>query len=143
LIAAGAAVALTALVIVVSTIGGGDDAIGGPAPDECVKAWNADNAALAYGRHNFTFHKYEGALVTYLDDAGEVVDADEGRCAVVFPSRALDPEPPAAGQILEGRQWMPISTLDRVELPRVAELQAEAAGEPNTHLDVYGRITAF
>ena len=88
--------------------------------------------ALAYGRHNFNFHCYEGALVTYLDrDAEEVDSAERGRCAVIFPSQALDPEPIAAGEVLQGGRWDPISELEGVELTRVGELQVAAAGAPN------------
>jgi hypothetical protein len=111
----------------------------------CIKAWNADEAALAYGRHNFTFHLYEGALVTHLDADGDEVDAGApgALCAVIFPSEALDAEPFAAGQVLRGGNWMPISSLDRVQLTRVAELQVLAAGQPNTTLDVEGALAAL
>jgi hypothetical protein len=107
-----------------------------------VRSWNADRAARAYGRHNFSFHFYEVALVTYLtDDGREVASGEGGMCAVIFPSRALDPEPFAAGQVLRGRDWIPISSLEAVPLARVADLQALAAGSPNTKLDVTGELT--
>ncbi len=140
-IAAGAAVALIAIVAVVAATSGGDGSDRGEviADSECIEAWNDDPSARAYGRHNFSFHLYKGALVTFLDDEGNEVGAGEGGlCAVVFPSEVLDAEPFAAGQVLENKRWAPISDLDRVTLTRVAELQVLAAGAPNTTLDVRG-----
>jgi hypothetical protein len=141
LIAIGAAVALAAAiaVIAVASGGGSDGRDVAAAPERCVDAWNRDQAAVAYGRHNFSFHLYEGALVTYLTKTGEEVGEGEGGlCAVIFPSQALDPEPFAAGQVLDGKLWFPISELDQMELSRLAELQVLAAGSPNTTLDVRG-----
>jgi hypothetical protein len=143
LIALGAAVVLAAAIVVIAVASGGgsDGREAVAAPQRCVDAWNRDQAALAYGRHNFNSHDYDGALVTFLTDGGEEVGPDEGgHCAVIFPSEALDPEPIAAGQVLKGN-WFPISQLERVELHRVAELQVLAAGSPNTILDVRGTLT--
>jgi hypothetical protein len=73
LIAIGAGVVLTAVIAVIAVASGGGsdgrDAVA--APQECVDAWNRDQAARAYGRHNFSFHLYEGGLVTYLNRTGE------------------------------------------------------------------------
>jgi hypothetical protein len=143
-IAAGAAVALAAVIAVVAVASGGgsSDSRDVVAPKECVDAWNKDQAARAYGRHNFSFHQYDGALVTFLTENGEEVGpGDGGLCAVIFPSRALDPEPFAAGQVLRKRLWFPISELQGMELARLAELQVLAAGSPNTALDVQGVLT--
>ena len=103
MIAVGAAVVLIAIVAVVALAGGGGDDERAEAPPECVRAWNSDPAAVAFGRHNYNGHGYEGALVTYLTDEAEEVDSAElGRCAVIFPAQALDPEPIAAGEVLQG-----------------------------------------
>jgi hypothetical protein len=141
LIAIGAAVVLAAVIVVVAVASGGDS--DGrrtvAAPQRCIDSWNRDQAALSYGRHNFSFHLYKGALVTFLTESGEEVGEDEGGlCAVIFPSQALDPEPFAAGQVLKGKFWFPISGLEGIELSRLAELQVIAAGSPNTTLDVQG-----
>ena len=81
--------------------------------------------------------------MTYLTPTAEEVAADQGgSCAVVFPSRALDPEPFAAGQVLRADRWLPISSLPGVDLARVAELQVTAAKAPNTRLDAQGELTA-
>jgi hypothetical protein len=144
LIAVGAAVVLTAVVVVIAAASGGgsDGRAAVAAPQKCVDAWNRDQAARAYGRHNFSFHLYEGALVTYLtQDGREVGPGEGGLCAVIFPSKALDPEPFAAGQVLRGKLWFPISELEGMELARLAELQVLAAGSPNTGLDVQGVLT--
>jgi hypothetical protein len=140
-IALGAAIVLAVIVIVVAVASGGsdDEREVAAAPERCVEAWNADKAARAYGRHNFSFHLYKGALVTFLTENGvEVAPGEGGLCAVIFPSEALDPEPFAAGQVLDGRRWKAISELGGVELTRVAELQVTAAGSPNTTLSVQG-----
>jgi hypothetical protein len=145
-IAIAAAIASAAIIAVVAVASGGgeDERPVAAAPARCLDAWNADPAARAYGRHNFSFHLYQGALVTYLSTAAEQVGpAEGGLCAVVFPSRALDPEPFAAGELLRGDRWVPISTLPGVELGRVAELQVTAAGSPNTTLDVRGKLAAL
>jgi hypothetical protein len=146
-IVAGAAALLAAIVAIVALTGGSGDAeerATGPPPERCVRAWNADQAALAYGRHNFNFHDYEGALVTYLDDAArEIAPGEGGRCAVVFPSQVLDAEPFAAGQVLDGRRWAPISQLPGVELTVVAELQVTAASAPNAALEDSGELGAL
>jgi len=140
-IAAGAAVVLIAIVAVVALAGGGGDEERAEAPPECVRAWNSDPAAVAFGRHNYNGHGYEGALVTYLtDDAEEVDSAELGRCAVIFPAQALDPEPIAAGEVLRAGTWTPISELAGVELTRVGELQVLAAGAPNTRLASTGEL---
>ena len=145
LIAIGAAIVLGAViaVIAVASGGGSDERADVAAPNECLEAWNRDQAARAYGRHNFSFHLYDGALVTYLTPTGEEVERPGGGalCAVIFPSKALDPEPFAAGQVLRKKLWFPISELEGMELSRLAELQVLAAGSPNTKLDVQGVLT--
>jgi hypothetical protein len=138
------AVALTAIIVVVAAAsGGGSDAESATvAAPRCIDAWNSD--PNAYGRHNFSFHLYKGALVTFLTPTGAEVGAGEGGvCAVIFPSQALDPEPFAAGEVLDGGSWIPISSLKGVELSRLAELQVLAAGSPNTTLDVRGELAAL
>jgi len=145
-IAVGTAIALTVVIVVVAIASGPDDdaAAVAAAPPICVDAWNEDPAARAYGRHNFTFHLYEGALVEFLNaDAQPVAQGQIGLCTVVFPARALDPEPFAAGQVLQGRRWTPISELPGVDLNRVAELQVTAANSPNTTLDERGELAAL
>jgi hypothetical protein len=142
LFAAGAGVVLVA-VVVIAAVSSGEDGPERVALDPaCVEAWNDDDAALAYGRHNFNFHDYEAALVTHLDAAAEEVRADDGAalCAVIFPSRVLDPEPFAAGEVFRDGAWVPISDVPGVELTRVAELQVRAAESPNADIDRQGRL---
>ena len=142
-LAVAAALVLGGLVVAIGLARGGDDDAPVPGPDPfCVRSWNSDPAATAYGRHNFNSHRYEGALVTFLDlAANELAGGEGGHCAVVFPSRALDSEPFAAGQVLIGSQWQPISLLEGVSTVRVAELQARAAGGGvNASLAASGRL---
>jgi len=142
-IASTAAAVLVAIVVAVVLLGGADsegDRAVFPPSAQCMRDWNTDQAATTYGRHNFNFHLYEGALVTFLDADAEEVDEPDGDCAVVFPSRVLDSEPVAAGQILDGRRWKPISTIEGIDLSRVGELQVAAAEAPNAALDATGQL---
>jgi hypothetical protein len=97
LIALAAALVLAGTVAAVIALGGNDEparATGAVAPPACIRAWNGDPAATSYGRHNFNFHRYTGALVTHLtENADEVGEGEGGVCAVIFPSKVLDPEP--------------------------------------------------
>jgi hypothetical protein len=135
---------LTAIVLHLSAGGGTEDGATLAADQRCVRSWNTDPAARAYGRHNFNYHDYEGARVTFLShEADEVAAGEGGLCAVIFASEALDPEPVAAGQVLKGRLWLPVVVLEGVETARVAELQAIAAGHPNARPDARGRLTGL
>jgi hypothetical protein len=140
--AAGAGVVLVAVVVAVALAGGGDEPEPVALDPTCVEAWNDDEAALAYGRHNFNFHDYDAALVTHLDAAAEEVpsDHDAALCAVIFPSRVLDPEPFAAGEVFQDGAWVPISDLPAIEATRVAELQAAAVESANAAIDGQGRL---
>jgi hypothetical protein len=141
LFAAGAGVVLAGVVVAVALGGGGDEPEPVTVDAACVEAWNDDPVALAYGRHNFNFHDYEAALVTHLDAAAKEVPAgDASLCAVIFPSRALDPEPFAAGEVLRDGAWVAISDLPGVEVTRVAELQAKAAESANVAIDGQGSL---
>jgi hypothetical protein len=146
-IAIGAALLLGGLIAIVLHLSAGEgaeDRVTPAADQRCVTSWNTDPAATAYGRHNFNFHDYEGALVTFLSkEAAEVAPGEGGLCAVIFPSGALDQEPVAAGQVLRGRLWLPIIVLEGVEAARVGELQAIAARDPNALLDARGRLTGL
>jgi hypothetical protein len=145
LIALGAAIVLAATIVAVLALGGGDEerSSSTAASATCIRTWNTDPAATSYGRHNFNFHSYTGALVTYLtEQAEEVGEGEGGICAVIFPSEVLDTEPFAAGQVLRKGKWLPITSLESIELTRVGELQAQAAQEANTILDTAGRLTA-
>jgi hypothetical protein len=117
------------LIVVVLALSGGSasESSAAAAPGECVKAWNRDENALSFARHNLTFHGYDRAEVGYLDPSPGASVSDEaaaGECAVIFARSSLDPEPLAAGQVISGGAWI---TLDTV-LPSadLARLQSEA-----------------
>jgi len=139
-----ATIVLVAIVAVVVLSGGGSDGEASvAAPAQCIKAWNADRDAIAYGQHNYGSHGYERVQVTRLnEDAEEPAAGEEGLCVAIFGALELDTEPVAAGQIREGGVWEPISLRPGVELTRVAELQAIAAGQPNSSLTGEGRLVA-
>jgi hypothetical protein len=140
LFAAAAGAVLAAVVVVVVLVGGDE----GPEPADldvaCVQSWNEDEAALAYGRHNFNFHHYEAARVIHLNvPAGAQLGGDEMPCSVVFPSEVLDPEPQYAGMALLGGTWSALSSVGFDDI-KLAELQAEAAAAPNAAIDRQGRL---
>lgn len=139
-IAVAATLALALVIGGVLLLGGGSGEAA-PAPAECIEAWNEDASAVAYGVHNFGSHGYTDARVGHLTESAESADED-GNCAVTFPALTLDREPIAAGQLLHGPRWLPISNLPGVELPRVAELQAEAAASSNAVLSPQGKLSA-
>jgi hypothetical protein len=140
LFAAAAGAVLAAVVAVVALAGGDSGPEEEPLELACVEAWNDDEAALAYGRHNFNFHHYETARVIHLNvPAGAQLGGDEMPCSVVFPSEVLDPEPQYAGMALLGGTWTALSSVGFDEI-KLAELQAEAAVAPNAAIDRQGRL---
>ena len=141
LFAAGTGAVLAAVVAAVA-LSGGDGGPGAPPLDAaCVEDWNDDEAALAYGRHNFNFHDYEAVRVVHLEvPAGAEVGGERNPCAVLFPSETLDPEPEAAGMAFLGGTWITLSSVGFDEIRR-AELQAEAADAPNAAIDRQGSLS--
>jgi hypothetical protein len=145
LIFAGAAAAVLAAAIVVVAIGSSgstEESEVAEAPEECVRAWNDDPAALGYGRHNSVSHAYLEVQATRLAaDGTEPPDPEDGLCAMVFARTSLDPEPVAAAMVLRGREWVPLSSQEGVEADRLAELQSDALGLANADLEADGSIT--
>jgi hypothetical protein len=141
LFAAAAGAVLAAVVAVVALAGGDSGPEEEPLELACVERWNADEAALAYGRHNFNFHDYEAARVIRLSvPAGARLGGEESPCSVVFPSETLDPEREAAGMAFLGGSWTALSSVGFDDI-RLAELQAEAAASPNAAIDRQGRLS--
>jgi hypothetical protein len=141
LFAAAAGAVLAAVVAVVALAGGDSAPEDEPLELACVERWNADEAALAYGRHNFNFHDYEAARVIRLDvPAGAQLGGEETPCSVIFPSETLDPEPEAAGMTFLGGTWITLNSVGFDDIER-AELQAEAAAAPNAAIDPQGRLS--
>ena len=146
LLAFGALVAFAAVVAVIAvTAGGGSQsgAAGAAAPVECIEAWNGDREALAFARHNSIFHNYNSAQVGYLTPSPEGSvsgDPGAGECVVVFPRNQLDPEPEAAGQILEDGRWTPLIRVTDVNT--VTRLQGEAFEGANAQPTIDGEIVS-
>jgi hypothetical protein len=114
-----------------------------PAPEACLKAWNSNRAALAYGRHNSLAHGYTEVQVGYMPKQGArslASNPDEGKCAVVFAASQLDPEAFAAGEILTREGWIPLSGL--LEPANLAALQSAALGGANASLTADGKLAA-
>jgi hypothetical protein len=140
LFAAAAGAVLAAVVAVVALAGGDTDPEEEPLELACVEAWNDDEAALAYGRHNFNFHDYEAARVIRLSvPAATQLGGEQTPCSVIFPSETLDPEREAAGMAFVGGTWTALSSIGFDDI-KLAELQAEAATAPNAAIDREGRL---
>lgn len=142
LLALGALLCFGAIVaVVLATTGGDGSSSAAPAPNECVEAWNSDEAAIAFSRHNAIAHFYDSAQVGYITLSAEASVSDDpasGDCVVIFARTSLDPEPIAAGQILQGKTWTPLNQV--TDINTVARLQSEAFeganAEPTTEGDI-------
>ena len=133
------------VVAAVAVTAGGDDESGAAAaaPEECIDAWNGDRNALAFARHNSIFHNYSTAQVGYLTpgtDASVSDDRGAGECVVVFARNELDPEPQAAGQIVDKGVWRPL--IEVTDVNTVARLQSEAFAGANAEPTIDGEILA-
>jgi hypothetical protein len=132
------AVALVVLLLVVGVVvvpGSSDDgqAIAG-APNECIEAWNADEAALGSGAHAASLHGYTRAWVVYVGEDAEPNPEADGNCAVVFPAVQPDPEPPFAARVLVGDRWRALSAQGDLDRGVLGELQSEALELANANL---------
>jgi hypothetical protein len=139
------AAALGVAVVVVILLGGSEEEREwSTASAPCIESWNADETAIAFGRHQSGAHSYYEVQVLLLsgDGATEVPEGDPGgSCAVVFAATALDPEPVSAAQIEKRGAWIPLSQL--AEFDRLAELQSAAQSAYNAQIGPDGRITAL
>jgi hypothetical protein len=132
---------LTAVLVLAGSSDSGDSA--SAAPRDCLEAWNSDQQAIEFGRHNSVAHGYSEVEVGYMPQEGSASlsgDAEAGECAVVFAANELDPEELAAGQIHGEGGWLPLSGL--LESPDLAELQSAAVGRANATLTAQGDLVA-
>ena len=112
-----------------------------PAPLGCLKAWNSDSRAIAFGRHNSISHRYDDVQVGRMPQEGATSLSSRpgtGECAVVFAAEQLDPEPEAAGEIQLDREWIPLSSL--LETAALAELQSAAVDGANAIVTADGEL---
>ena len=146
-IVAFAGLLVTVGVVVLTGSSDDSDATSAAAPGACIKAWNEDEAAVGTGYHVAGFHGYTRAWVLYLDEGGDEATAEDGECAVVFPSDQLDAEPEFAVTIKTSDGWLPLyasrnSPVSRehfggrspVGAARIAELQRDALSAANAAL---------
>ena len=115
------------LVVLVARGGSGSEVEAFAAPEDCIQAWNDDEDAKAFARHNFGFHQYTKAEVGYMPAAaGETVveDRSAGECTVIFARTTLDPEIGYAGQILVKEDWTPLDQI--LQSADLARLQKDA-----------------
>jgi hypothetical protein len=135
---------LGAVAGIVVLAGGGSDARQAPehaAPEDCLRAWNSDEEARAFTRHNVTGHGYTMAQVGFIDlGADPTVSGDRaaGDCVVIFARSSLDPEIIAAGEVQVQGTWMPLSEL--LDPNVVAELQSEASEGSNAEPTSLGEL---
>jgi len=138
-----AAVLLAGLtaVIVLASSSGPEEGAASATPGDCLKAWNSDRQAIAFGRHNSVAHDYSDVEIGYMPEEGSATlsaDADAGECAVVFAANELDPEELAAGQIHGVGGWVPLSGF--LEPADLAELQSAAVGGANAIVTPQGNL---
>ena len=140
-LAAGVLLAGLTAIILTSSKSSSDQGGAAPAPSRCLKAWNSDSEAIAFGRHDSVSHGYSDVQVGYMPKEGSTSLSSEpggGECAVVFAANQLDPEAVYVGQIqLEG-EWLPLSAL--VEPTTLAELQSAAFGGANATVTPQGNL---
>jgi hypothetical protein len=128
-------------VLVLARSSGSDEGASSPAPRDCLKAWNFDQQAIAFGRHNSVSHGYSEVQIGYMPQEGSAslsADAGAGECAVVFAANQLDPEQLAAGEIHGEGGWVPLSGL--LEISELAELQSAAVDGANATLTSEGEL---
>jgi hypothetical protein len=143
-IALGALLLFGAIVAVVLLLAGGSpERSAAAAAAECLDAWNEDEAALAFSRHNQISHNYREAEVAYLNmrEASVSSDSEAGQCVVIFARTELDPEAIAAGQVLRGDIWVPLNQV--LDLNTVARLQSEAFDGANAEPTQTGELVAL
>jgi hypothetical protein len=140
-VAVAAAVLLAGLVAVILLGSSSEEGGAASAPEKCLKAWNSDQQAIDFGRHNSVAHGYSDVQVGYLPAAGSAdlsADPDAGECAVVFAATQLDPEYLAAGQIRAEGPWVPLS--NSLEPAALAELQSAAVDGANAIVTPQGNL---
>ena len=131
---------LTAVLLLAGS-SGSEDGASAPAPRACLKAWNFDQQAIVFGRHNSVSHGYTEVEVGYMPQEGSAslsADASAGECAVVFAANELDPEELAAGEIHGEDGWVPLSGL--LEPADLAELQSAAVSGANAIVTPQGEL---
>jgi hypothetical protein len=138
-----AVVLLAGLTAIILTSSGSssEEGTAAPAPLGCLKAWNSDSQAIAFGRHNSVSHGYSDVQVGRMPQEGSASLSSEpgaGECAAVFAAEQLDPEPVAAGQIHGQGQWVPLSTL--LEPTALGELQSAAVDGANATVTAEGEL---
>jgi hypothetical protein len=140
IVAAGFLVAVVAIVLVAGGSGSEERVAAFPAPKECLEAWNSDEEAESFARHNRISHNYTEAEVGYLSQATAEISGDPGAgdCAVAFARNSIDPEIVAAGQALIDGRWVPLSEV--MDPNSVAELQSRAFDGANAEPTVEGDL---
>jgi hypothetical protein len=140
-VALAATVLLAGLIAVILLASSSGDGAASPAPNACLEAWNSDQAAIAFGRHNSVSHGYTDVEIGYMPEQGSTslsTDAATGECAVVFAANELDPEELAAGQIHGAGGWTPLNGF--IESADLAELQSAAVDGANAIVTEQGNL---
>lgn len=138
-----AVVLLAGLTAIILTSSGSstEEGTAAPAPLRCLKEWNSDPQAIAFGRHNSVSHGYSDVQVGRMPQEGSTSLSSEpgaGECAAVFAAEQLDPEPEAAGEIQLDGEWIPLSSL--LETAALAELQSAGVDGANATVTAEGEL---
>lgn len=133
------AIALVGVLLALSGCGGEDSGSASastPAvPDDCLRSWNTESAALTYGRHVYTTHRAAQAQVLLVEPSPESfnIKADQA-CAVIFAVDRSDYEYGDVGMVITTFGWASMRELARGDAGRLSELQDAAYAAPNVQL---------
>ncbi len=142
------AIVLTSALVALSGCGGdGSDPASASAPavpDDCLRSWNTETAALDYGRHVYTTHRAAQAQVLLVEPSpGSINIKGDQACAVVFSVDRSDYEYGDVGLVITSFGWASMRELARGDAGRLAELQDAAYAAPNTQLFPDGTLEAL
>ena len=116
--------------------GSGSAAAEAPAvPEDCLRSWNTESAALTYGQHVYTTHRAARAQVLLVEpSSGSINIKGDRACAVVFAVEPGDYEYGDVGMVVTSFGWASMRELARGDAGRLTELQDAASAAPNVQL---------
>lgn len=135
-----AAVLLAAMVLAATVLGGGEPDT--PHDDPCLRAWNSDPVAIQDGLHAYEVHGYRDSLLTRVDENARMIglDAEGGRCALVFASPKPDQEPDFGVRVYDDGRWAGLGLVDGLSIARIERMQREAIDLANANLLADGSL---
>lgn len=113
-------------------------------PEDCLRSWNTESAALDYGTHVYTTHRAAQAQVLLVEPSrGSINIKGDQACAVVFAVEPSDYEYGDVGMVITSFGWASMRELARGDAGRLTELQTAAYAAPNVQLFPDGTLEAL